>query len=221
MDVLDDITNQIENDIPTATDNANIEYQDQQITHSSATSETNEKLVDKYGASFNPNLHKINDDGTPKKSAKGLLCLKPGKRKVSNAIRQDQNHNKPIKSILSTDFTNKANDQDSIQLSDQIRKTAIITTDSLITISVIIMGEEWKPFKNAEYQIDERENLIDCFTTYFKENGIVDLPPNLALTLGLCGYALPRFTMPGTQARFKKLFNLKKKKEEVKSENES
>lgn len=66
-----------------------------------------------------------------------------------------------------------------------------------INTGVVIFGSEWLP--NAANM--EREQLVEAFNAYFEANGIVDIPPGVALVIACLGYAAPRLYMPKTQTK--------------------
>jgi len=50
------------------------------------------------------------------------------------------------------------------------------------------------PIKNNELGMDERVDITTAFQDFFLAEGYVDLPPRLALTIAIGGYALIRVT---------------------------
>jgi len=68
----------------------------------------------------------------------------------------------------------------------------------LVSVGRMIGGEEWEPKTEP---IDEMGNLQAAFGDYFRAKDIRDVPPGLALSIAIIGYAAPRFTAPKTKER--------------------
>jgi len=99
------------------------------------------------------------------------------------------------------------------------QKTGEVTGNFLISMSMMVGGEEFAPQKDDRLGIDERLAINDAFASYFKETGKEDLPPNLALTMVLSAYFIPRFFMPQTKSRvvtLKDKFNLWRENRRIK-----
>lgn len=60
-------------------------------------------------------------------------------------------------------------------------------------------GPEWNP------RPEERIYMTEAWTQYFQAKGIEDLPPGVIVATALISYGAPRFTMPETQSRTKKV----------------
>lgn len=78
---------------------------------------------------------------------------------------------------------------------DQFEAAGAAATAALIALGCTAFGEEWTPRRG------EAETLQGAFAAYFKAKGVADIPPGLALTIAVLGYAGPRFTQPKTLTR--------------------
>jgi len=165
-------------------------------------------LVDKDGYTFDPALHVVESDGTPKITAAGLLRQKPGHKNKSKIVELQKGKD--------------------VQ---QQRASGKVCASILIQLGISFGGEEWQPSKDAKTGIDEQAMLESAFSEYFEATGMSDLPPGIALTVAISAYALPRFTKPNTKKRtanlfkkfgggMKKLFKRVRKNKPVKKEEE-
>tara|TARA_R110000803_G_scaffold164080_1_gene227829 strand:- start:5497 stop:6225 length:729 start_codon:yes stop_codon:yes gene_type:complete len=90
-------------------------------------------------------------------------------------------------------------------------KTGEVTGNFLISMSMMVGGDDFAPVKDDTQGIDERAAINDAFRSYYKATGKEDLPPNIALVMVLSAYLIPRFFMEKTQSRvltLKDKFNL-------------
>ena len=152
-------------------------------------------LKDSDGNSFDPAIHKTNKEGEPTLSTKGKLIKKPTRKAATGA--------KSTSTIGGTGVNPQQNKDH--QLKVQSRASGTMAANLLLTIGVAAGGEEWQPIKNDEHGLDEKAMLEGAFADYFEATGKTDIPPNMALTIAIGSYTLPRFTMPKTQSRLSKV----------------
>jgi hypothetical protein len=152
---------------------------------------TGDDLVDSQGRRFDPSIHYSNADGSPKLSPTGRLRIRR-KRKSEE-------------SIIATPKEQK-------EIINPYQVGGVATANAIIMLGIVIGGEEWKPVKNIEIGLDEKNTLEKAFTDYFEAKGWEDIPPGIALTIAISAYILPRFTLPKTQERSKRFTNWIKKK---------
>ena len=130
-------------------------------------------ITNTHGEKFDPTLHVTNADGSPRLTKHGKFRLRPGRRASLN--RPDEPPQK-----------------------DESLTLAAETAASIyINSGIVIFGPEWLP----DAAKMEREQLVSAFEAYFEAKGITDIPPGVALTIALFGYAAPRLYMPETQSR--------------------
>lgn len=186
------------------TDNLSAEMPEVQ-EHALAQEQENEKarsaeyadLRDRDGNPFDPSVHKTNKAGEPTLSTKGLLVKKPGRKAGT----------KTTQSVVGSTGDSGAGSSvglDQVKQEQQARATGVVAANMLVTLGVVVGGEEWQPMKDKETGIDEKTMLESAFGDYFVATGKTDLPPNMALTVAISGYVLPRFFMPKTKTRFQK-----------------
>lgn len=203
---LDDGNSELQDDLavaPQPTDSANIdsigndlidampEVQDHAIEQSAIESESNlakySHLVDKNGASFDPNIHKTKRDGSPSISKTNKLMLKP----VSQRKSTTKAGAKEDKQVACQELTEN----------ERLQCVALgkISAGALFGLSRAIGGDEWKPTVDGGY--NEAEAIESAFADYYIASGKTEISPKLALTIAIASYAAPRFTKPVTQQR--------------------
>lgn len=167
----------------------------------SAQAHENALMKDKRGDTFDPDTHATNDDGSPKMTAAGYFAKKRGRKAGST------------KSTLNTGSAQKHQETIDPQkaVKAQQRMAGNAAANTLITLGVVMGGEEWQPMKSEEHGIDEKMTLEMAFSDYFEAKNMDDIPAGVALSIAVMGYALPRFTMPKTQQRSKTMWGKVKK----------
>ncbi len=85
-----------------------------------------------------------------------------------------------------------------------------VAAQMTFALGYMIGGDEWKP--RIEQGFNEQEHITKLYQDYFESQGINDLPPGAALSIGLMGYALPRLTQPRTQGTIQTVKNWFKSK---------
>jgi len=159
-------------------------------------------LRDRRGRKFDPAYHELDGSGHPRLNRDGFLFCKggrPGKFKQAHAAQVPESERIPP-----TDPQAAAPATDR-EATDR-KATAAFSAAMFINLGVGIFGEEWLPMKNAA--IDEQADLTDKFDAWYKQMGISDLPPGVALAVGLLGYAAVRLYKPNTQTRMKILVGM-------------
>ena len=186
--VLDDITSALADASPTPNSSAINAHAEKQ----SAVMEEFADARDVQGNRFDPELHVTDADGKPKLTKLKKLRMKAGRKSAKRAAS------------ISRAATSQ-NDRNVPGLSPseklQARATGEAAAGALITLGVVIGGDEWNPQINVEHGLNERENLSHAFGDYFEQKEMTDIPPGVALTIAISAYILPRFTMPKTQTR--------------------
>lgn len=148
---------------------------------------------------FNAAIHAVNADGSPRKTAKGAWALKRGKK--AGAAQSGTASPKltiPGGAGITVEQANKE------QLA---RRGGAGAANLLMAVCVGLGGTEWQPRADAKTGLDEKAMLEGVFGDYFVATNKTDLPPGWALVAGCAMYALPRFGMPQTQSRLKRVKN--------------
>ena len=152
---------------------------------------------DSRGNRFDPEIHVTDSDGSPILTKLKKLRMRPGRKSGGT------NAKKQTGSIaLGTTQT-----QSGLTASQkmQARATGEAAAGALITLGVVLGGDEWNPQIDETHGLDERQNLSHAFGDYFEQKEMTDIPPGVALTIAISAYAIPRFTMPKTQTRMQRL----------------
>lgn len=186
---------------PSVQDHAILQHEEQQrkiqanIDESQASAPS-DGLKDRHGNGFDASQHKVDADGKPVLTATGKLSLKAGRK--AGATNTSTSTSK-----VGTSTANRPQTQETVDLAkiQKMRASGKGFANVVITAGIALGGDEWQTVKTPEY--DERHMLESCFADYFEATGKDDLPPSVALAMGIAAYALPRFTMPATQSRAK------------------
>lgn len=129
---------------------------------------------------FDPELHCVDANGQPIRTKAGGFRRKPGRKPghLSGVI------------------------PGSSSKADEVPQAAQLTVACLEILGRSVFGSEW------EMLGDEKPNLESAFRDYYYATGVIKIPPWLGLTIAIGSYAIPRFQMPGTQARIGKVIAL-------------
>lgn len=187
-DILDGIGDMLADSMPEVQEHAINEEMEKQ----EKTAEQWAHLRDTDGNSFDPNQHKTDKNGNPTVTKLGKLIKKPGRKPGQNTA-----------SVVNPPKSQEPDPQAAARI--QSRTTGKMAANLLITFGVVAGGEEWQPVKHEQTGIDEKHMLETAFADYFEATGKTDMPPGMALTVAIVGYAAPRFTMPKTKTRLGKI----------------
>lgn len=142
---------------------------------------------------FDPAIHAVNPDGSPKLRANGAFALKRG-RKARNDNSQSTNASRSSQAIDSPSQAQSApaNDVSS-------KQAAALAWSAFEGFASATIGPEWQ----AETH-DERKAMISTITAYFDaKGGAPDIPPGIVLTIALFGYGVKRYRHPNTADKVK------------------
>lgn len=188
---LDQIANTLADSMPEVQQHAI----DQEQAKEEAQAEEWAEYRDTDGNPFDPNIHKTNKHGEPTLSTKGKLIKKPGRKAGGNGVTP--------KSVIGVKSEPKQSEEQKAAI--QARASGTMAANLLMTLGVVVGGDEWHPVKDPNTGMDEKLMLESAFADYFEATGKTDIPPGLALTAAIGGYMLPRFTMPKTRTRMQKV----------------
>lgn len=149
---------------------------------------------DKAGATFNPAIHAVNADGSPRTTTKGIFALKRGRK--GGAAEAPKATNKGVV-IPGASVAASSNEQ-------AARAGGAGAANLMLMVSVALGGAEWHPVKDDKTGRDEKLMLETAFGDFFVSQGWQDLPPGWALAAACGMYALPRFAMPQTRTRMQR-----------------
>ena len=141
-------------------------------------------------AEFDPAIHAVNADGTPKRKADGTLALKRG-RKAGTAAGSAL----PPKSAAAPTVVGEAEKR--LSLDQAARESANL----VINVAVWTLGAEvGQPIDKAE-----AEGLRLSFRNYYEARGVPDLPPEIGLFIALGSYIGPRLMHEKSQSKMDKV----------------
>lgn len=170
------------------------------ITPDSALSSDNDAatlpgIAEAHSASyegFDPSIHAINDDGTPKKKTDGSYALKRG-RKANSAASALPPKNAPQNVGVGV----RAENSVTISADEAARQSANL----VINVAVWTLGEEvGKPIDKAE-----ADGLKLSFKNYYDVRGVPNIPPEIGLILALGSYMGPRLMHEKSQSKMDKV----------------
>lgn len=141
---------------------------------------------------FDPAIHSVDSAGNPRLNKDGSYRKKRGPK--SGATSQVQ-------------VTAVTEDQKL-----EAKTAAILTVQCLFIICTSLGGEEWQPIKDSSKGTDERKQLIEVWEQYYISSGVFNIPPWMTVVVATGMYAAPRFTMPKTQSRARKVWTWMKMK---------
>jgi hypothetical protein len=127
---------------------------------------------------FDPLLHAVNPDGTPKRKVDGSYAMKRGRKSGA---------------APSTSSAAPASVEVTINTDEAARQSC----NMLINGAVLLFGEQFEPRDKAE-----AEGLKTSFKNYFDARGVPNVPPEVGLAVALLAYSLPRITHEKTVSRF-------------------
>lgn len=143
-------------------------------------------------AGFDPSIHAMNDDGTPKKKADGSFALKRG-RKAGSAGSALPPKNAPAKNGVGVPGIDS---RPKISSDEAARQSA----NMVINVAVWTLGEEiGKPTDKAE-----ADGLLLSFKNYYDSRGVPDIPPEIGLFVALGAYIGPRLMHEKSKSKIEK-----------------
>jgi len=155
-------------------------------------------LKDKFGFKFDPALHEVKKDNTPKLSKNGLLCRKPGRTKTKTRSRVFTGPQPAGEGAAAPEAMPGTEAHHYAAAGNAMAQT-------IFAIGVALGGEEWQPAKNEALGLNESDQMAAAWADYFRAKGVVDIPPGMAVGIACASYALPRLAMPKTRGRLGRL----------------
>lgn len=144
----------------------------------------NAGIVDKSGTPFNPDFHATDDSGNPLYTQAGNFRKKPGRKPGQGPA-----------SSLNTNTTRNTSTQDSGH--DGAYMSAVATVDSVGMVAQMLGGEMYAYQRilaedKKTVLLDERESGIESFTQLYRQKGVKDIPPGVAVTIWAIMFLAPR-----------------------------
>lgn len=160
------------------------------VSEENFVTEDSQTPLDRYGRSFDPETHVVDDQGSPLLTKAGFLRVKRGKGLKQSSV------GKP----------------DHATGEGQSQACGITTAELIFVMGVVIGGEDWLPENH------ERLYMQDAWSQYFEKKGIQDLPPGILIATAMVSYVVPRLTKPTTQTRLGKAWRWVKNRFRKRSE---
>jgi len=146
-------------------------------------------------AGFDPAIHAVNPDGTPKRKVDGSYALKRGRKAGAPAGSPVQ-----IGAGLPTPAPGVDNPQAPPPVTISADEAARQTCNVLINGAVMMFGDQWEPRDK-----DEAKGLQTSFKNYFEARGTPNVPPEVGLAFAVLAYSLPRLTHEKTVSSFARI----------------
>ena len=134
---------------------------------------------------FDPNIHEVNPDGTPRTTKDGKYRRKRGRRGGATGTRSGVsggNAAVPPVGTVTVDYNN----------------LATITTNLFFTGTTSFLGKAWEP---TQAEVVSIHSSTKRFLEHYQ---IEDIPPGLALVLAVGIYALPRLNDDETKRNIRR-----------------
>lgn len=155
---------------------------------------------------FDPAIHAVNPDGTPRMKVGGGYALKRGKGGRKSQAKNDAGEtdlfSDPVSAAVSG--TEEAGPMPAptagapVGVPVSSRDAAIMIVMTCTAVLSKTVGPEWQADKA------ETKNLTDATKAYLDSKGGLSVTPEMALFLAVTGYAVPRFAHENTQTRAQK-----------------
>lgn len=134
---------------------------------------------------FDPAIHAVADDGTPKRRADGSYALKRG-RKSGHSNSLPPKTGATATAIKTDSETVTDNGPVKIAPDEMARQSA----NMVVNLAVWVCGEEIGAPKDKA----EADGLKMSFVNYYEARGVPNIPPELGLVIALGSYIGPRVT---------------------------
>lgn len=138
---------------------------------------------------FDPGVHAMLPDGTPKLKKDGSYAMKRGRKSGSTG---------QTSLPTPTDNPTVLTPSKPIVTRAMCETAAQNTANLVFNACVLGISDEFIPSR------DEASGIKMAFADYYEQRGIINLPPELVLLSAIGMYVIPRLKMPKTQAKIKK-----------------
>lgn len=144
-------------------------------------------LTDDIGRPFNPSIHEVDASGKPRLNKAGFIAKRRG------GGSKDKNPNLSKVNTKAKDAPAAAVPEN---LEPLIKQNAQISTHLFLTLTKMVGGEEFAPVVDSKTGENEPAAIEESFATYYRIKGIIDIPPGVALALGLSFFVVKRWNAP-------------------------
>lgn len=162
---------------------------------------------------FDPEIHAVNADGTPRLRVNGAYALKRGnggaKRRaaIAEAASADTFHapemsagvSEPAPTPKSTRAPPSLTQASAATITNA--QTAVFLVNTVTGILSRTIGPEWAADKT------ETKGLSDATKQYLDSVGGLEISPGMALCLAVASYAAPRFAHENTRSRLGRVYD--------------
>lgn len=154
---------------------------------------------------FDPEIHAVNPDGTPKLRANGSYALKRGRKRGGTFPAPGTDHatagnpDPGADTVQATPPVTSAPQVAAATLNNA--QTALFLVTSVTGVLSRAIGPEWTAEKS------EVKGLSDATKAYLDATGGLNLSPGIALSLAIASYAAPRFAHENTRSRFGRIYD--------------
>lgn len=138
---------------------------------------------------FDAKKHAVDKNGQPVLTITGKFRKK--RQAVVNGVKTSPNQSiPPINGGIGS-------------LEGQRKMAANVATDATFSLGMILGGDAAKPLIDAKIGIDERFQMFVAWDNYLRAKNINDIPPGVALAIGLSGYAIRVAMLDATRQKTK------------------
>lgn len=154
---------------------------------------------------FDPEIHAVNPDGTPKLRTNGSYALKRGRKRGGTFPVPGADHatagipDPGADTAQATPPVTSAPQVAAATLNNA--QTALFLVTSVTGVLSRAIGPEWAAEKS------EVKGLSDATKAYLDATGGLNLSPGIALSLAIASYAAPRFAHENTRSRFGRMYD--------------
>ena len=208
--------------------------------HTPKPAQSPEAVKDKSGRKFNPAKHKLGPDGKPELTERGYFVSLGKNPDPATIERQKQSIGQKIKDGIKDlfnpapkpqsspfsetraedappekeinpmdpnsyvpDFEAEASAASSAMENERAAAQTVVLEEML---AVMVFGEEW------QFMSQERQGLVMAYARYYKENGVVEMPPWLDIVAAHGVIITKRLNKPQTKSKLSKFKGWFKKK---------
>lgn len=156
----------------------------------------------KSGDIFNPEIHAVGKDGQPKLTKTGKFRRKRVVSVVGMPLKSGGVNQKPVPIVNGSLGSGEG----------QRKMAAKVATDATFSLGMLLGGAAAKPLVDAKIGIDEHQQLFFAWDNYLMAKNINDIPPGVALAIGLSGYGMRVMMLDATQQKTKSFWGKVKDK---------
>lgn len=143
--------------------------------------------TDDLGRTFNSSIHESMPDGKPKMNKAGFIAKRRGGAAKAGGVNASKVNTKAKDAPAAAVPEN---------LEASIQQTAAVSTALFLTMAQMAGGEEFAPVVDSKTGENEPAAIESAFANYYRIKGIIDIPPGIALAVGLSFYVIKRWNAP-------------------------